>query len=141
MRGKLPANFLDCPSRQNIDTTTLEYLSYELVIDKNIKEGKKPYKKMEKISKNIKVIDFVKEFSKNFLSYAKHKVECWFINTVKNTSTTAVSQRHDTMVSVSDFAQNLKLSSKKETSEEYFHKTQIAIFGTVSTINVPVSDT
>ena len=40
------------------------------------------------------------------------------------------------MVAISDFAQNLKLSSKKETSEEYFHQKQIAIFGTVSTINV-----
>ena len=38
---------------------------------------------------------------------------------------------------MSDFAQNLKLSSKKETSEEYFHQKQISMFGIVSTVDLP----
>ena len=63
-RGKLPQNFLYCPT-QTDSTDVLEYLTYSLVIDKNIKEGKKVYKNMDQIKqillwmiskKNLKTI-------------------------------------------------------------------------------------
>ena len=48
MRGKLPANFLYCPTRSDTDNEYhLEYISYGLVEDRNVKEGKKPYKSTE----------------------------------------------------------------------------------------------
>ena len=114
-RGKLPSNFLNCPIRNNMDSnTSLEYLAYELVIDKNIKEGKKPYKKMEKIYKVMNVKDFIEEFNTTFPKYAKHKLESWFINTVKNSSKTSDGQCCNTMVSISDFAQISNYQVKKK---------------------------
>ena len=80
-----------------------------------------------------------KKTKRSFKSYAKHKLEAWHLRNVKNVASQPASQQPGTLVSVSDFAQNLKLSRKQETSEEYFHKTQIAIYGTVS--NVKNSDT
>ena len=137
-RGKLAQNFLFCPMRLEKDKIkTLESIHYGLVIDSHTKEGKKPYKRMEKIKEEKNVNDFLKDFTSNFLKYGKHKVENWFISTLKTASTSPKSQCQNTLFSVSDFAQNLKLSSKKETSEEYFHQKQISMFGTVSTVNVP----
>ena len=47
-RGRLPQDFLSCPSKA-VSQGVLEYISYGLVEDKFLKEGKKPYKKMEQI--------------------------------------------------------------------------------------------
>ena len=58
--GTLPANFLFCPTRSDTDNVNyLEFISYGLVEDKNIKEGKKPYKKMENFREDMTVYDFV----------------------------------------------------------------------------------
>ena len=92
---------------------------------------------MEKIKEEKNVNDFLKDLTSNFLKYGKHKEENWIISTLKTASTSRKSQCQNTLFSVSDFAQNLKLSSKKETSEEYFHQKQMSMFGTVSTVNVP----
>ena len=137
-RGTVPSNFLYCPLREEKDkTSSIPYVHYELVEDSNIKEGKKAYKRTEKITEDKNANDFLKEFSSGFSQFAKHKLEYWFLSTVKTASSSSKSQHKNTMFAISDFAQNIKLSSKKETSEEYFHQKQIAVFGTVSTINVP----
>ena len=132
-RGKLPENFLYCPSRTE-SPGTLEYVSYGLVEDKMIKEGKKPYKKMEKIREDKSFQEFIIQFTKDFEIYAKHKLKAWFLNNLKSFASHPEHQKAHNLICVSDFAQNLKLSKKQEISEEYFHKTQIAIFGSVSTI-------
>ena len=139
LRGTLPHNAFYCPMQDN--TKSLDYLKYELKVAKNIKEGKKAYKKMEKVYESKSVNEYIHEFISTFPNYAKHKVESWYIATVRKAGMSSGSQPNDTLFSVSDFAQNLKLSSKHETSEEYFHKTEISIFGTVSTVNVPESPT
>ena len=118
----------------------IHYIHYELVVDSNTKEGEKPYKRMEKIKEDKTVDNFLKDFVGEFPKYARHKLENWFLSTVKAAATSPKSQSGNTVVSISDFAQKLKLSSKKETSEEYFLQKQIAIFGTVSTINVAGPD-
>ena len=51
LRGKLPENFLFCPSRST--GINLEYLTYSLVIDKNTKEGKKPFKRMYQVKEEM----------------------------------------------------------------------------------------
>ena len=140
-RGILNEEFMFCPMRSDIvNDENLEFISYELVLDKTIKEGKKAYKKMECIRQDTSFGMFVTKFKKGFESYSKQKLEAWFLNTVKNIGSSNASQVPEVLFSVSDFAQNLKLSKKQETSEEYFHKTQITIFGTVSCLNVPSSE-
>ena len=94
---------------------------------------------MVKVITELPVAEFIRQFVSNFPSYSQHKIESWYINTVKNAGTSSTGQLPNTLICVSDFAQNVKLLSKHETSEEYFHKTQISIHATVSTVNVPKS--
>ena len=42
------------------------------------------------------------------------------------------------MTSVSDFAQNLLVETKVEVSEEHFHKAQIALFATVTSVSTAI---
>ena len=95
---------------------------------------------MEKIKEGLSFTEFIERFHKDFKSYSKHKIESWILTTRKNTSTTPKSQNPSTLFCISDFAQNIKLSTKLETSGEYFHKRQIALYGTVSTVNAKVSE-
>ena len=132
-RGKLPGDFMSCPSREE-HTASLEYISYGLVEDLHIKEGKKTYKKMEQIRSDVSLEEFHNKFFADFEAYAEHKVVAWHLNNLKVYASTASTQNPQNMVCISDFAQNLKLSKKQETSEEYFHKTQVALFATVTTV-------
>ena len=104
------------------------------------RRGKSHTRALKIIREDMSVAKFIDKFCCEFSDYSEHKIEAWYLNTVKNASFTPTSQPPNTMTMISDFAQNLQLSSKKETSEEYFHKPQVALFGTVSTINVPVSE-
>ena len=132
-RGRLPDDFLFCPSRGE-HSTSLEYISYGLVEDPHIKEGKKTYKKMEQIKSDVSLEEFHTQFFTDFESYAEHKVVAWLLNNLIVYASTASTQNSQNMVCISDFAQNLKLSKKQETSEEYFHKKQVALFDTVTTV-------
>ena len=89
---------------------------------------------MECIREDISIEVFITKFKEKFQSFAKHKLEAWYLNTVKNYACNVDTQHPQTLFSVSDFAQNLKLSKKQEISEEYFHKKQISIFATVSCV-------
>ena len=70
MRGKLPDNFMYCPKASNIGV--LNYVTYGLVEDQNIKEGKKVYKKTEKIESEMGIPDFVAKFIEDFPAFCKH---------------------------------------------------------------------
>ena len=141
LRGKLPENFLFCPMRDEKDTNVkLPYSSYGLVVDKAVKVGKTPFTKMEEKIKEKPFLDFLEAYKENFEAYGKHKTEAWLLNTSKNVCSDKRNQPGNMMYMVSDFAQNLKLDKKNETSEEYFHKKQIAIFASVSTVNIKESE-
>ena len=115
-------------------------MSYGLITESTVKEGKSAYKKMEQITQDKTFEDFLNKYKSNFPIYGKHKTEYWLLNTLKNTCSDESHQPSELLYMVSDFAQNLKLDKKKEISEEYFHKKQIAIFATVSTINRKISE-
>ena len=132
-RGLLPENFMFCPKARNAGM--FNYVTYDLVEDPNIKEGKKVYKKTEKIETEMQMTDFLEKFMQDFPGFSKHTLEAWFLNAIKNAAFSNENQPSHVMVCVSDFAQNLQVEKKHEVAEEYFHKSQIALFATVSTIN------
>ena len=121
-----------CPKASN--DGVLNYVNYDLVEDPNIKEGKKVYKKTDKIETEMVMSDFVAKFSNDFPGFCKHTLEGWFLNATKNAGFSNANQPAHALVCVSDFAQNLLVEKKHEVAEEYFHKSQIALFATVSTI-------
>ena len=116
----------------------IAYVTYELVEAKDIKEGKKSYKKTEKQLTDMPIEDFIQKFVSNFDDYAQHVVESWFLNVVKNAAFAPANQPSHALVGVSDFAQNIQVEKKVEMSEEHFHKTQIAMFATVASVSTPV---
>ena len=131
-RGKLSNNFMFCPKAVN--GGVLNYVKYDLVEDPNIKEGKKVYKKTDKIETEMEMPDFVAKFIDDYPGFCKHTLEAWFLNAIKNAGFSNANQPSHALVCVSDFAQNLLVEKKHEVAEEYFHKSQIALFATVSTI-------
>ena len=132
LRGKLPLGFMSCPSSMN--EGVLNYVTYELVVDENIKEGKKVYKKTDKVETEMVLSEFVTRFCQDFPAFSKHTLEAWFLNSVKNAGFSKTNQPPHAMIGVSDFAQNHQVEKKHEVSEEYFHKTQFSLFATVTTV-------
>ena len=52
-RGMLTDTFMYCPMRANESEASLLFVTYELVVDKHIKEGKSEYKKTEKVETRL----------------------------------------------------------------------------------------
>ena len=115
----------------------IPYASFELVEAKDVKEGKQGYKRTEKVLQDMPLEDFIEKFVSDFDDFAKHVVESWFLNTVKNVAFSPSNQPSHAIVAVSDFAQNLQVEKKIEMSEEHFHKAQIAMFATVVSVSTP----
>ena len=118
----------------------IPYMKYELVEAKDIKDGKKAYKKTDKVLTDMQMDAFSELFVSDFDDYAKHTVEYWFLNAVKIEAFDPTNQPSHALVGVSDFAQNVQVEKKVEMAEEHFHKAQIAIFGTVVSVSTPVED-
>lgn len=133
-RGLLKDSFMYCPMRQEQTGLYLSYVTYELVVDKHIKEGKSDYKKTEKIETEMSLQDFLSAFIKDFPKFSQHTLEAWYLNAVKNAAFSKAYQPSFVLHCVSDFAQNIQIEKKDEVSEEYFHKKQIALFGTMTSI-------
>ena len=115
-------------------------MKYELVEAKDLKEGKKAYKKTDKVLTDMQMDAFIEQFISDFDDYAKHTVEYWFLNAVKIEAFDPKSQPSHAIVGVSDFAQNLQVEKKVEMAEEHFHKGQIALFATVVSVSTPIED-
>ena len=81
---------------------------------------------------------FITTFVAALPSYSQHQIEAWFLHATTNAAFNPVNQPKHAIVSISDFAQNLTNDKKLEVSEELFHKSQTALFGTVTSIITPV---
>ena len=135
-RGKLSDDFMFCPLRKTDSTVTLSYVKYELATDDNVKEGKEPYKKMQKTEIELQANDFLERFKAEFPKYSQHEVEFWYLNAVQNAAFSNMPKH--AMASVTDFAENVVIEPRHAVSEEHFHKKQIALLGTVTKICTPI---
>ena len=86
------------------------------------------------VETEMSLTNFITTFVDNFGNFSQHTLEAWYLNSVKRAAFSTKYQPSSVLNCVSDFAQNLKVDKKEEVSEEYFHKTQIALFGTVTSI-------
>ena len=127
-----------CPMRFEDNSVELPYVKYELATEKHYKEGKQPYKKMEKSYQDMTVPEFIARFVKDFQLYSQHEEESWFLNTVKNAAFSKNYMPKHALSQVMDFAQNLVLEKRHAISEEYFHKKQVALAATVTKISTPI---
>lgn len=138
-RGKLNDNFMFCPmAKAEEKEVELAYVTYKLIAEKIVKEGKQAYKKTEKIMTDMPISMFITKFVDDFSEYSKHEVESWFLNAVKNAAFSPGYMPSHAMRQVMDFAQNLQHDKRHEISEEYFHKAQSALAATVTGISTPI---
>jgi hypothetical protein len=107
--------------RQVANSDELAYVKYELATEKTIKEGKQPYKKMEKTLTDRPVQEFINMFVAEFPAYSQHEVESWFLNAVKSAAFSNGYMPSHAISQVTDFAQHLVLEKRHAISEEYFH--------------------
>ena len=73
-RGKLSETFMFCPKASNAGV--LNYVTYDLIEDPNIKEGKKMYKKTDKIETELVVSEFVAKFIEFYIEPTAYKSCC-----------------------------------------------------------------
>ena len=136
-RGKLDAQFMFCPMRNGESNLELPYTTYELQSEKTVKDGKQGYKKMDKLVVDMPIDKHIEKFKENFLLYAKHEVESWYLNTIRNTAFSPPYMPDHAMFQVMDFAQNVVHEKRHAISEEYFHKSQSVLHGCVASICTP----
>ena len=117
-RGELKEKFMYCPMRSSECDVCLSFVTYELVVDTHIKEGKSEYKKTEKVETEKSLEEFIAAFTGDFTAYAQHTLEAWYLTTVKNAAFCSNYQPSFALHCVSDFAQNLLVKKKQEVSEE-----------------------
>lgn len=79
-------------------------------------------------------LEFKIAFRAEFSSYAEHIVAAWFLRSTKLELLDRQSQLRNFLTMVSDFAENILVVRKMETSDQFFHRSQICLFGTVCTL-------
>ena len=123
-----------CPMAEGEREVELAYVTYVLTSETKVKEGKQAYKKTEKVTTDMQIDVFSATFVSDFTEYAKHEVESWFLNAVRNAAFSPGYMPRHAMSQVMDFAQNLVHEKRHAVSEEYFHKPQSALAATVTSI-------
>ena len=73
-----------------------------------------------------------------FSSYAEHIVVAWFLRATKLELMGGHCQLRHFGICTSDFGENILIKSKHETGDQYFHRLEVCLFGTVSSL--PRSD-
>ena len=73
-----------------------------------------------------------------FSSYSEHIVSAWFLRATKLELQAVQSTLRHLGLFTSDFGENILVKGKHETSDQYFHRLEVCLFGAVSCL--PSSD-
>ena len=73
-----------------------------------------------------------------FSSYSEHILTAWYLRATKLELQGAQGNLRHLAMFTSDFAENILVKSKHETGDQFFHRLEVCLFGTVSTL--PCSD-
>ena len=144
---------LNCPtSYTELSRTgsTLNFVTFEMKDVDNFGKGK-PYKTLVKVATPLDYYQFLHQFRlfsvlsdklcsqklnsntsrAEFSSYAEHIVAAWFLRSTKLELLNKQSQLRHFITMISDFGENILVTRKNETSDQFFHRLQICLFGTV----------
>ena len=86
----------------------------------------------DKVVTDLKVCDFEAKLKSVFPHYAEHLILSWYLSNAKTEGLSPKFLPEDTMWMIADFAQNIKVTKRWETAEEYFKRPEIALHGIVS---------
>ena len=71
---------------------------------------------------------------------AEHIVSAWFLRATKLELLAAPVSRKNVIVINSDFGENILVISKQETSDQFFHRLEVCLFGSVCILTVQQDD-
>ena len=77
---------------------------------------------------------FLIRFRESVSDYSEHVVAAWFLRNCKLELLSSLPEKDGVAVMTADFAENVKVLDKHETGDQYFHKREIALFGTTVTV-------
>ena len=66
--------------------------------------------------------------------YSEHIIVAWFLRATKLELMGMQSQLRHMGIYTSDFGENILVKSKHETGDQFFHRLEVCLFGTVSTL-------
>lgn len=92
----------------------------------------KEYTRMEDDISLHNSAEFREKFALEFNEFCRHIVVSWYLNNMKVEMAKASERRSNTLFINSDFAQNVVVQRKKELADQYFHRTEILLFGGVA---------
>ena len=70
--------------------------------------------------------------------YSEHIIPAWFLRATKLELMGAQSQLRHLATCTSDFGENILIKSKHETGDQYFHRLEVCLFGSVITLPSPL---
>ena len=74
-------------------------------------------------------------FRNEFYKYSSHIVASWFLRATKLELLSEPTLRKHILVINSDFGENIMVISKHETADQFFHRLEICLFGSVCVIS------
>ena len=158
-RGVLPYSMLHCPTSFTALTGShLNFVTFEKRNVETYNKGK-PYSTIEKVETPMDYLQFMQKLRlfcinsfivkdswtqitrEEFSSYAEHIVTAWFLRSTKLELLDKQSGLQQFLTLVSDFGENILVTRKHETADQYFHRMQICLFGTVCTLPSSLDET
>ena len=70
-------------------------------------------------------------FAEQFNVFARHIIPSWHLTNTKMEIMRPLERRQSIMFVVSDFAENVNVIHKHELLEQYFHRAEILLFGSI----------
>ena len=124
-QGKLPADFLSCPTvTSSISILSLGFTTYESVDVETFGKGS-PYKRVEKIVREYPYEEFQSLLKKEFEAYAEHTLSYWFLRATKLEAFAPSKARATAITITSDFGEAIQIVGKRETSDQFYHRPEV----------------
>ena len=79
-------------------------------------------------------------FAKQFNAFARHIIASWHLTNTKLEIMKPLECRQSIMFVVTDFAENVLVICKHELADQYFHRAEILLFGSVISFMVKPLD-
>ena len=96
--------------------------------------GTAGYTRISREKEEMPLEQFLIRFRESVADYSEHVVAAWFLRNCKLELLSSLPEKDGVAVMTSDFAENVKVLDKHETGDQYFHKREIALFGTTVTV-------
>ena len=124
-RGKLPENFLFCPSASTVmKNKEFGFITYESLEVDTYGKGK-PYKRTEKVVTDYPFEKFEELLKEEFNRFGEHTLSYWFLRSTKIEAFAPSEARSTTATITADFGEAIQIVGKHETSDQFYHRPEV----------------